>query len=230
MADRGQVGAESEKARIRDLYARLAGSYDWSLPLFRLAGFREGAYRRELVAGLDLSPGDTVVDLGCGTGRNFPDLREAVGAEGAIIGVDFSPAMLARARRRVEGRGWGNVTLVEAEAADFGYPANVRAVVVAFALGAMPDYERAITRATEALPPGGRLGMLELTYPERWPRWLADLGVRLMHPYGANFENARRRPWEAVPEALRPLSLRERYFGAIVLAVGERHSAEDYQC
>ncbi len=64
--------------------------------------------------------------------------------------------------------------------------------------------------------------MLELTYPERWPRWLADLGVRLMRPYGATFENARSRPWEAVPEALRPLSLREWYFGAVALAVGER--------
>lgn len=122
--------AEAEKARIRDLYARLAGTYDWSLPLLHLAGFREGAYRRELVVGLG---------LGCGTGRNFPYLREAVGAKGTIIGVDFSPAMLARARRRADRRGWTNVILVDTDAADLDYPAKVRAVVEALALGAMPD-------------------------------------------------------------------------------------------
>lgn len=152
-----------------------------------------------------------------------------MGAEGAIIGADFSGPMLARARRRADRSGWTNVALVEADPAGFDYPDNIQGVVEAFTLGAMPDYERVITRAAEALPPGGRLGMLELTYPQRWPRGLADLGVWLLRPYGATFENAHSRPWEAVPEALRTLSLRGRHFGAVVLAVGERDSAEDYQ-
>ncbi len=61
-------------------------------------------------AGIELfapSRGDIVVDLGCGTGLNFPALAAAVGREGLVVGVDRSAEMLAMARRRVADRGWG---------------------------------------------------------------------------------------------------------------------------
>ena len=210
-----------EKGRIRALYRRRARDYDWSLPLWRLGGFRETAYRQALVAALGLRPGDTVVDLGCGTGRNFPLLEGAVGPSGSLLGVDFSGPMLERARQRADRAGWSNISLMEADAAELDYPDAVNGVAAAFAFGAMPDYEAAIARAAAALAPGGRLAMLELTTPERWPDWLADLGIRLMAPYGATQENARNKPWQALPAYFDRVSVSERYFGAAVLAVGE---------
>lgn len=98
---------------VRELYDRWATLYDWNpvLPLVRPA-------RRRAVDRMELAPGDTVVDMGTGTGSNLPFLREAVGAEGAVIGVDVSPEMLDRARRRVDDAGWENVTLVEGDIRD----------------------------------------------------------------------------------------------------------------
>ena len=49
-------------------------------------------YRRLAVEMLELQPGQTVVDLGCGSGLNFELVRERIGAEGSLIGVDSHPA------------------------------------------------------------------------------------------------------------------------------------------
>ncbi|HKJ88558.1 MAG TPA: methyltransferase domain-containing protein, partial [Gammaproteobacteria bacterium] len=119
------TASQSEKGRIHDLYARRARDYDWSVPLWRLGGFREAAYRRDLAASLGLRPGDTVVDLGCGTGRNFPFLEAEVGPSGTLLGTDFSGPMLERARQRAERGGWSNLSLVEADAAELDFPESV---------------------------------------------------------------------------------------------------------
>lgn len=69
--------------------------------------------------------GDLVVDIGCGTGLNFPWLQEAVGPQGSIIGVDLTNAMLEQARLRVAKEGWKNIELVQADAASYAFPAQI---------------------------------------------------------------------------------------------------------
>lgn len=61
------------------------------------------AYKRRLVELLDVRPGQTVLDVGCGPGTDLPALAECVGADGSVLGVDHDPAMLAEAHRRTEG-------------------------------------------------------------------------------------------------------------------------------
>ena len=92
-------------SQTRALYRRRAPHYDRFAGLFRLAGARVSTYRRRAVEALSVSPGDTVVDLGCGTGANFPWLERAVTASGRIVGVDLTDAMLREARGRVESAG-----------------------------------------------------------------------------------------------------------------------------
>ncbi|MHC4489605.1 MAG: methyltransferase type 11, partial [Planctomycetota bacterium] len=55
---------------IRDLYRRRAGNYDVTSNLYYLVGYRVFAYRTKAALALDLKRGDTVVDIGCGTGLN----------------------------------------------------------------------------------------------------------------------------------------------------------------
>jgi demethylmenaquinone methyltransferase/2-methoxy-6-polyprenyl-1,4-benzoquinol methylase len=62
---------------------------------------------------LALSPGMTVVDVGCGTGASFAHLVSAVGPTGRVIGADASAGMLRKAEARVRRNGWQNVSLVE---------------------------------------------------------------------------------------------------------------------
>ena len=100
------------KDETRDLYRRRAPGYDLAVQLYRLAGFRVRHYREEAVRALALRAGDTVVEIGCGTGLNFPWLEKAVGHQGRIVGVDLTDAMLQEARERVRREGWTNVEIV----------------------------------------------------------------------------------------------------------------------
>lgn len=124
----------AQAGAVRELYDRWARLYDWNpaLGLVRPA-------RQRAVAALGLAPGDTAVDMGTGTGANLPSLREAVGPDGHVIGIDLSPAMLDRARRRVERRGWSNVTLIEGDIRDPPLDRPVDGIVSAFVAVMYPD-------------------------------------------------------------------------------------------
>jgi ubiquinone/menaquinone biosynthesis C-methylase UbiE len=63
-------------------------------------GFRDWGYRRKAVDLLHLTKGDHVLEIGCGTGRNFALLEHAVGPSGTITAVDISVEMLGRAQKR----------------------------------------------------------------------------------------------------------------------------------
>ena len=88
-------------------YTRDASAYDTRTSAFE-------TYRRRLVDLLPLRRGDVVLDVGCGTGLCFEQVRSRIGAEGVIVGVDASREMLAVAAARVADRGWRNVVLVQA--------------------------------------------------------------------------------------------------------------------
>lgn len=61
------------------------------------------AYKRQLLGLLDVLPGQTALDVGCGPGTDLPDLAARAGGQGTVIGVDRDPAMLERARERTAG-------------------------------------------------------------------------------------------------------------------------------
>src|SRR5215210_2169096 len=70
---------------------------------------------RELVVDeLPAGPGDTILDVGCGTGLCLPLLHDKVGDQGAVVGIDQSDQMLALAADRVVDHGWHNVHLISA--------------------------------------------------------------------------------------------------------------------
>jgi ubiquinone/menaquinone biosynthesis C-methylase UbiE len=100
----------TSKREIQNFFRDQAGRYDWGVWAYRLMGIDEARCRRDTVNALALTPGDTVIDLACGTGLNFPLLQKAVGESGKIIGVDLSPEMLDQARRRVQKAGWRSST------------------------------------------------------------------------------------------------------------------------
>ena len=78
------------KPETRDPYRRRARHYDRMVWLLRAFGFREQTYRVAAVRALRLRPGDTVAELGCGTGRNFALLESTMGPTGQVVGVDLT--------------------------------------------------------------------------------------------------------------------------------------------
>jgi len=153
------------RTSMKGTYERGARRYD------AVSGERQ-VYRRGRVAGIDilgLGEGDTVLDVGCGTGLNFPLLVDAVGATGRVIGLDRSPGMLQMARRRIDSNNWSNVTLVQADATQFSAVDlevdHVDAVFATYSLSLMTDWRAAWVSMTEVLRPGGRAGIVDMQLP-----------------------------------------------------------------
>src|SRR5690348_14555423 len=132
--------------------------------------------------------------MACGTGLNFPLLEKVVGPDGRIVGVDLTDAMLARARDRVETNGWSNISLVQADAADFDFPTEVDAILSTYALSQVPECAEVIAHGAAALSAGGRWVVLDLKLPDNTPRWLAQLGIATAGRFGSLEEWIARRP------------------------------------
>ena len=120
-----------------------------------------GSWRERTAESLDLSPGDTVVEMGCGTGANFPYLRERVGASGTVVGVDFTRGMLDRAAVRIEERGWENVHLVRGDATAPPIEGPVDAVLGSFVVGMLGSPAAAVEEWCSLVRPGGRIALLD---------------------------------------------------------------------
>ena len=103
----------------RDVVSRRYDRIAKFIPVFDWLFFVPWDLRRKAVRTMRLSRGDSVLEIGCGTGRNFAYLREAVGPEGRIFGVDISPGMLRQAERLREVNNWRNIALRECDAADY---------------------------------------------------------------------------------------------------------------
>ena len=221
------TGARRE--RLIGTYRKKAKHYDLTSRLYPVPGYPEWAHRRRAIAALGLRPGDSVVDIACGTGLNFALIEKAIGPTGRIVGVDLTDAMLAQARNRVLRNGWANVELVRADAAEFAFPAGVDAVVSTYALTQVDECASVIGRAAAALSDGGRLVVLDVKVPARIPRWLARVGTAAVRPFAGIDEWLARQPWTVIRAAMQAeladLTWQELSFGIAFLAAGSRGRA-----
>jgi ubiquinone/menaquinone biosynthesis C-methylase UbiE len=129
---------------------------------------RDGRLRGLLADRADLSPGARALDLCTGTGAMLPALTRRCGAEGLVVGLDFSRGMLEQARRKLSDiRG---VALVRAEAARLPLrTGSVDAVTCSHAFYELKggEAERALEEVGRILRPGGRFLMMEHEVPEK---------------------------------------------------------------
>jgi demethylmenaquinone methyltransferase/2-methoxy-6-polyprenyl-1,4-benzoquinol methylase len=215
-----------ERERLITLYRTKAKHYDLTSRLYPTPGYPQRAQRLRAVNALGLRSGDSVIDLACGTGLNFPLLERVVGPGGRIVGVDLTDAMLARAQDRIATNGWRNVSLVQADAVDFDFPAGVDAIVSTYALSQVPEAAKVVAHGAAALSRGGRWVVLDLKVPDTVPGWLAPLGTAIIRPFASIDAWLSRRPWEsihaAMQEELVDVSWTELLFGTAFLAAGSR--------
>jgi SAM-dependent methyltransferase len=147
--------------------------------------------RRRLVhEALGPQPGERILDVGCGPGFYVAEVLDAVGHEGSVVGVDVSPAMLAIAAHRAEGR--PNVAFHEADATslpveDEGFDAALSVQVLEY----VHDLCAALAEIRRALRPGGRVVLWDVDWttlswhsenPERMRRALRAWDEHLAHP------------------------------------------------
>ena len=149
--------------QVRAMFDRIAGFYDLMNSVMT-AGLhhRWRARAADLAA---LAPGDSALDVACGTGDLAIELSRRVGAGGSVIGSDFAQEMLERARSKAPELAWewGN-------ALDLPYASNrFDAATVGFGARNFSDLDRGLAEMARVVKPGGRVVVLEITTPRRPP-------------------------------------------------------------
>lgn len=177
---------------------------------------------------LDLRPGQTVLDLPCGTGQAFEGLVAGVGEQGVVLGMDLSAGMLQKAHKRVEARGWSNVFLGQADVHTVstatleeirGGPVVLDRLHVFLGLSAFPRWEEAFERLWGLLRPGGRCVVLD-SYAAR-PSFQGRM-VNLVAQ--AQIQRETWTPLQRLAEGFerRELPSLPQHGGTLVLAVGDK--------
>lgn len=177
---RGHPKGADHAANLTGFYGKQAAAYDNFRE--RLLPGREQLFN-ELAAVLPQAA--HIVELGAGTGRNLAWLGESVAGLARVDLVDLCPPLLDRARQR-----WQEQPQVHCHLADACHwqpPTPPDAVVLAYALTMIPDWQGALTNALNMLKPGGYLAVVDFTLlPQQsrlartfWRRWFAHDGVHL---------------------------------------------------
>jgi arsenite methyltransferase len=131
-----------------------------AVPPEALASFAGVGHMLDLAA---IEPGDTVLDLGSGSGTDAFVAAHLTGPTGRVIGVDMTDAQLAKARRLRDGLGLDNVAFVEGLIEEPpAEPGSVDVVISNGVVNLAPDKDAVFGAAARALRPGGRLAIADI--------------------------------------------------------------------
>jgi demethylmenaquinone methyltransferase/2-methoxy-6-polyprenyl-1,4-benzoquinol methylase len=150
------------------MFDRIAGVYDL-MNTAMTAGLHH-RWRERAAARAELAPGQTALDVCCGTGDLALALAEGVGPTGEVLGCDFSEPMLDLAREKAVARGLGQARFEWADALELPYQdSRFDAVTVGFGARNLANLEQGLAEMRRVLAPGGRMVILEITQPRRPP-------------------------------------------------------------
>ena len=215
---RGASSGGFSQVGIRRIYGIWAPIYDLAnvVMLGQLPRMRRVAVER-----LRLETGASVLEIACGTGANFASLEAGIGLNGRLVAVDYTPAMLAKAKQLAKRQGWQNIELLEADAAQLDLGEQFDAVLWMLAASVVPDWRAALERAVAHVRPGGWLVIADARFSDRWYarplNWYADtMGLGGAADIG-------RRPWEWLPQVMVKVSYEDLLMGFLYVAWGQKN-------
>jgi demethylmenaquinone methyltransferase/2-methoxy-6-polyprenyl-1,4-benzoquinol methylase len=198
-------------SRRQPAYGERARSYERDTAAFQ-------PYRSAVVEALPLRSGHVVLDVGCGTGLCCGLLRDKVGPEGGVVGIEESPEMAAVAREHIACEGWDNVTVMQAPAedAEIGLTADAALFCAVHDILQSPD---ALRNVVTRLRPGAWVAA-------GGGKWAAPMMVALnamvgaLHaPYVRSFSGFDC-PWRHLERLVEDVKVREMAFGSGYVMTG----------
>ena len=201
----------ARRVACQPAYSEHARSYNQKTGAFQ-------RYRRAIVEALPLHRGQVVLDVGCGTGLCCGLLREKVGPQGGVVGIEESPEMAAVACEYIAAEGWHNVTVVQsrAEDAEIAVTADAALFCAVHDILQSPD---ALRNVMKKLRPGAWVA----AGGGKWaaPMMVAvNLQTRMLHaPYVRSFEGFGR-PWSHLEQLIEDVHVREVAFGSGYIVTG----------
>ena len=149
------------KAQAKESYDKISRFYDY------FAGVFEKKYRNMALERLDIKRGETVLEIGFGTGHCLKQMAESVGEEGRVYGIDISSGMLEVSKRRLEEAGLlDRVKLYCRDTLKMSYEDNkFDAVFMSFTLELFdtPEIPKVLDKIERVLKPNGRLGVVSMS-------------------------------------------------------------------
>jgi SAM-dependent methyltransferase len=211
MTDTRRSGRFPDRAAALEQYRRRAPVYDLELALFE-------PVRRRAIDRLALRRGETVIDVGCGTGLSLPLLRQAVGPRGRVIGIEQSPDMIEHARGRVAQHKWKNVTLICSPVETAAIEVTADAALFHFTHDILRRAD-AVANVVRHLAPGARLVASGLKWAPRraWPVNLLVWPAALRSVTSLEGLHA---PWNRLGRLTTTLEIEPMLLGAVYVARG----------
>ena len=162
--------SERDPAAVRTMFDRIARRYDLVNTVLSLG--TDGGWRRRAARETGLKGGRSALDVACGSGKLTAELARIAGPTGRVVGLDFSPEMLAVARAHHR-----DIEFMEGDALNLPFEdAIFDAATIAFGLRNMADPVRGLKEMARVLKPGGRAVVLEFVKP---PRGLVGAAYRI---------------------------------------------------
>jgi len=202
----------ARRAGRQPAYSEHARSYNQKTGAFQ-------RYRQEIVEALPVRRGQVVLDVGSGTGLCCGLLREKVGPQGGVVGIEESPEMAAVAREHIAREGWHNVTVVQssAEDAEIAVTADAALFCAVHDILQSPD---ALRNVMNYIRPGARVAAGGGKWAAPW-LMAVNLQARMLHaPYVRDFEGFGR-PWSHLEQLVEDVHVREVGFGSGYIMTGQ---------
>src|SRR4051812_3421571 len=122
-----------------------------------------------------IKKGDVVIDLGSGAGNDAFVARHETGETGKVIGIDFTPAMIERARSNAEVRGFNNVEFRQGDIEKMPVTANTADVIVSnCVLNLVPNKDAVIKEIFRVLKPGGHFSISDIVLEGQLPQQIKE--------------------------------------------------------